>query len=311
MIDLQQLGTQTKTSGVNMTDTDELRFEQDVLLASMSKPVIVFFWAAGSVVCKQVQAILEKVAGAIPVVRVNATTSAELTHALRIQSVPTLYAFFQGRPVDGLAGSKSEAELQAFVDKLKKLSSAIPSEETDKAAVVEQIKKFMGEGDQFFQQGSFEEAMARYGGILELDGDNKEALGGIGWCLLSLGDAASVREMLGQLPPEQLKSPRLQGLQFILSFEKRAEGLEGAAALAEKLLKNPKDLQGHYDLALQYFAAGQLEKGIDALVALIRLNREWQEQKARKLLLDIFEALGNAHPLTLPGRRKLSAVLFS
>ncbi len=315
MIDLQ-LGAQPKIPGADfIKDTDELRFEQDVLQASMTKPVIVDFWAVGSVLCKQMLSIVEKAVsdagGAVLLVKVNVDKNPELAQALRIQSVPTFYAFFQGRPVDGFMGAKTEAELRAFVDKLKKLAGALPAEERDAAAVAEQVKKLMAEADQFFQQGSFDEAMARYGAALDADANSMEALGGIGWCLLSQGDAASVREMLAQLAPEQLKSPRLQGLQFILSLEKRVGGLEDISVLAAKLLKNPKDLQSHYDLALQYLAVGQLEKGIDTLITLIRINREWQEQQARKLLLEVFEAMGHVHPLTLSGRRKLSAVLFS
>ena len=311
MIDLQ-LGAQPKPSSASFVkDTDELHFEQDALQASMTKPVIVQFWAAGSVLCRQMMPVLEKLVGAaggaVLLAKVDINKNPGLAQALRIQSVPTVYVFYQGKPVDGFAGSKPEAELRLMVDGLKKLSGAVPAEGNN----AEHIKKFMAEADEFFRQGKLDEAMERYSGALELDQDNMEALGGIGWCLLTQGDAASVREMLSQLAPEQLKAPRLQGLQFILSLEKRAEGLNGISALAEKLLKNPKDIQAHYDLALQYLAAGQLEKGIDMLVSLIRLDRAWQEQKARKLLLEIFEAQGNMHPLTLSGRRQLSAVLFS
>ncbi len=316
MIDLQ-LGTQPKPSAASfIKDTDELHFEQDALQASMTKPVIVQFWSTGSALCKQLTQVLEKLVGeaggSVLLAKVNAGKNPGLVQALRIQSVPTVYIFFQGKPVDGFAGSKPEAELRLMVDGLKKLAGTLPPDEGDKAAIAEHVKKFMTEADDFFKQGKLNEAMERYSGALELDPDNMEALGGIGWCLLSQGDAASVREMLGQLTPEQLKALRLQGLQFMISPRRRSQsGLESVSALVEKLMKNPKDLQAHYDLALHYLAEGQLEKGIDMLVSLTRLSREWQEQKARKLLLEVFEAMGNMHPLTLKGRRKLSAVLFS
>jgi putative thioredoxin len=276
MIDLQ-LGTQPKPSAAPfIKDTDEQYFEQDVLQASMAKPVIVQFWSAGSALCKQLMPVLEKLtgeaAGAVLLVKVNANKNPGLVQALRIQSVPTVYVFHQGKPVDGFAGSKPEAELRLLVDGLKKLAGAAPD---DKAAIAEHIKKFMAEADQFFQQNKLDEAMERYSGALELDPDNMEALGGIGWCLLSQGDAASVREMLGQLAPEQLKAPRLQGLQYIISLGDDAKDIPGL---------------------------------IDRLVADVKKNRQGE---AKAKLLEIFEALGNAHPLTLPGRRKLSAVLFS
>jgi putative thioredoxin len=210
--------------------------------------------------------------GAVLLAKVNANKNPGLVQALRIQSVPTVYVFFQGKPVDGFAGSKTEAELRVLVDGLKKLSGAAPD---DKAAIAEHVKKFMSEADDFFKQGKLNEAMERYSGALELDPDNMEALGGIGWCLLSQGDAASVREMLGQLAPEQLKAPRLQGLQYIISLGDDARDIAGL---------------------------------IDRLVAEVKKNRQGE---AKAKLLEVFEALGNAHPLTLPGRRKLSTVLFS
>ena len=162
-----------------------------------------------------------------------------------------------------------------MVERLKKLTSAGSPEETDKAAIEEQAKKLMAEGDQFFKDGTLESAMERYGQVMDLQPDNMEALGGIGWCLLNQGDAESVREMLSQVTPEQLKAPRLKGLQFILSLGDEAKDIAGL---------------------------------IDKLVGDVKKNREGT---ARARLLEIFEALGNTHPLTSPGRRKLSTVLFS
>lgn len=278
MFDLQ-LGVQSKPSATAsfIKDTDEMHFEADVLQASLEKPVIVQFWSAGSASCKALMTVLEKLVGeaggAVTLAKVNVNKSPGLVQALRIQSVPTVYVFFQGKPVDGFAGSKPEAELRQMVDGLKQLvSGAAPD---DKAMIAEHVKKFMAEADQFFQQGKLHEAMERYSGAMELDPENMEALGGIGWCLLSQGDAASVRDMLGQLTPEQLKAPRLQGLQYIVSLGDEAADIPAL---------------------------------IDRLVAEVKKNREGE---ARAKLLKIFEALGNSHPLTVPGRRKLSAVLFS
>ncbi len=312
MMDLIPGGGGSGGGSAFIKDTDELKFERDVLMASMTRPVVVDFWAPWCVPCKQMMPALEKVvsetAGAVHMVKVDIDKNPGLAQALRIQSVPTVYAFFQGKPVDAFAGARPEPELRVFIDKLKTLT--LPGA----AAVAlnaEQIKKVMAEAESFFQQGNFDEAMARYSGILDVDGENMQALAGIGWCLLSQGDAPSAREILTQLSPEQQQSPSFQGLRFILSLETQAEGLEDTHALERKLLKNPKDLQSCFDLALQHLAAGQLEPGVEALLTLIRRNRDWQEKKARVFLLEIFAALGNAHPLTLSGRRKLSALLFS
>lgn len=277
---VELLGLQPKPSAAASSfikDTDEMSFENDVLNASMTKPVIVQFWSSGSALCRQLMPLLEKLvneaAGAVMLAKVNVNKSPGLVQALRVQSVPMVYAFFQGKPVDGFAGSKPEPELRAMVDGLKKLSGGGVGD--DKAAIAEHVKKLMAEADDFFKQGNLNDAMERYGGALELDPDNMDALGGIGWCLLSQGDADSVREMLGQLTPEQLKAPRLKGLQYILSLGDDAKDIPAL---------------------------------IDKLVAEVKKNREGE---AREKLLKLFEALGNAHPLTAPGRRKLSAVLFS
>lgn len=281
MIDLSSLGAAApKPSGVSyIKDTDEMNFEKDALQASLDRPVIVQFWAQGSALCRQMTASLEKLVteagGAIDLVKVNANRSPGLAQALRVQSVPMIYAFYQGKPVDGFMGSKPEPELRAMVEKLKKLAAAGSPEEMDKAAIAEQVKTLMDEGDAFFKQGALNDAMERYSVVMELQPDNMDALGGIGWCLLAQGEAEAVREMLTQVSPDQLAAPRLKGLQYILSLGDEANNIDVL---------------------------------IDRLVAEVKKNREGE---AKVKLLEIFEALGPAHPLTAPGRRKLSTVLFS
>ena len=313
MIDIQS-GLQPETASLSsIKDTDEQKFEQDVIVESMSKPVIVYFWSTRNAQCKQMMLVLEKVVGeaggAVAMVRVDIDKNRGLAQALRVQSVPSVYAFHQGKPVDGFAGVRPEADFRVFVNKLVEANTS--PEEAAKLQAAEQVKKLMEEGDQFFQEGFVNEAMERYGCVLEVDSSNADALGGIGWSLLSQGEAASVREMLTEMTPEQMKFSRLQGLRFVLSLEERTAGLEDVPTLEKKIIKMPKDIQAHYDLALRFLAVGQLEKGVDALIALIRLNRDWEDMKARKLLLEIFEAMGTTHPLTSSGRRKLSAILFS
>jgi len=306
------LGAQSKPPGaVFIRDTDEQHFELDVLAASVNQPVLAVFWAPWSAPCKQMLPLLESAVnaagGSVLMVKVNIDKNPGLAQALRIQSVPTIYAFFQGKPVDGFAGPKPEAEVRAFVGKLKSFAHPHSAAENN----TEHAKKNIEEADGFFQQEKYTEALSRYSEALDLDTENMEALGGIGWCLLMQRDTSSAQEMLQQLTPAQLKNLRLKGLQFILSLSQQAEGLEDRTTLEQKRLKSPKDIQVCFDLALRYFAEGLLEKGIEMLVASIRQDRNWKDQKARIFLLEIFEALGPAHPLTSSGRRKLSAVLFS
>lgn len=279
MIDLS-LSAKPKASPVPyIKDTDDTHVEQDVFLASMETPVILQFWAQGSVICQQMMTALEKLvteaAGAVILAKANINKSPGLAQALRIQSVPTVYIFFQGKPVDAFAGPKTEPELRALVEGLKKMAVPAAPDAENKAAIAEQVKKLMGEADDFFKQDKLNDAMERFGLALDLDAENMEALGGIGWCLLNQGEAEAVRDMLTQVTPEQLTSPRLKGLQYVLSLGDDAKNILGL---------------------------------IDRLVAEVKKNREGG---AKEKLIELFDALGPAHPLTIPSRRKLSTVLFS
>lgn len=279
-------------------DVTEQNFEQDVLTASMQKPVIVDFWAPWCAPCKQMMPLLEKAVlatkGAVLMVKVNIDQSPGLAQALRIQSVPTVYAFFQGKPVDGFAGALPESEIKAFVGKLIPLAGLPPRGGVD----LELLKKEMAQADDFFRTGNASAAMEHYAQALEIDPDGVDALGGIGWCLLMQGDRDAAADMLSQLTPEQKSSLRLKGLQFVLSLQ----APEKPATDGPQLL---------YDQALGNLAAGKMEEGIDGLILLIRKHRDWEDKKANNLLLDVLEALGPVHPLTAPSRRKLSTVLFS
>jgi putative thioredoxin len=211
--------------------------------------------------------------------------------------------------VDGFVGVRSESELKAFIDKLLKLPGVANDAAPD--VNVENIKKNMEEAAKFFAAGNMTDAMAHYSIALDQDPENMEAMAGIAWCFVAQGEMEGVQEILAQLTDAQKQAPRMKGLQWLVAQSHAAQGLDAPEVLAARLEKNPKDSAARHDLALHKIAAADMQGAIDALVELIRLEREWQDQKARKLLLDLFDAMGNAHPLTAQGRRKLSSVLFS
>ncbi len=315
MLDLGLIGKKEQpATGSAFRETDTAGFENDVLKVSLTKPVIVDFWAPWCGPCRQLMPLLEKTVaaagGAVDLVKVNIDENQELAAALRIQSVPTVYAFFQGQPVDGFMGARPESELRVFVDKLVKLAGAA-APAAPEAGNAESVAKLMAEADRFFRAGQYTDAIAAYSTALDLAPENMEAMAGIGWGLVAEKDMESAAALLAELTPEQKSFSRLQGLQFFLERAAEAAALPEETVLADRIAANPKDLQARHDFALRRLAVADLEGAIAALVELTRRDREWQEQKARKLLLALLDAMGPAHPLTGPSRRKLSSVLFS
>ncbi|QQG37342.1 MAG: tetratricopeptide repeat protein [Micavibrio aeruginosavorus] len=292
-------------------DVDTEGFERHVIMASMDVPVLVDFWAPWCGPCKQLMPLLEsavkEAGGKVRLVRINIDDNPDLAQALRIQSVPTVFAFFKGQPVTAFAGVRPVSEIKAIIDQLSKMvqqQQPEAGEILDIAATLKSAATALSQNDLVTAQGL-------YAQILRQEPENVQAYAGIVRTFIAAGQMEQAQHMIKAAPEVMTKDPQFAAVRTAFDLASPQADRGQLASLQEAVAQNPEDHQSRFDLALLLFAAGAKEEAIDALVDIIRHQRNWEDDKARKQLLQFFEALGPADPLTLAGRRKLSSVLFS
>ena len=295
-------------AGDLVKDTNAASFRADVLDASMQVPVIVDFWAPWCGPCKQLGPIIEKAVkdarGAVKLVKINVDENQELAAQMRIQSIPAVYAFFQGRPVDGFVGAQPESALKQFIQKLTKLGTG----EQGPSPIDEALEH----AEAALKEGDHEAASAIFAQILEHEPDNVKALGGMARCCISVGELDQAKHFLSQVPAAQANDPAITGARAQLELAEAGQKAAGQSQeLRARVDANPKDFEARFALAQALFAGGDREGGVDQLLEIIRVNRAWNEEAARKELVKFFEAMGPTDPLTLSARRRLSSILFS
>lgn len=288
-------------------DGSDAGFMADVIEASRDVPVIVDFWATWCGPCKTLGPILEKAVtaakGAVKLVKIDTDKHPAVAGQLRVQSIPTVYAFFQGRPVDGFQGALPESQVKAFIERLVKLSGGAPGG-LDIAAILAEAKEVLDSGD---AQG----AAAIYQEVLAEEPENAAAYTGVIRCLLAIGETDAAKGMLADAPAAIAKSPELAAIKSQMELAEQAAKAGPLHDLKAAVEADPANNQARYDYALALFAAGRNEETIEALLEIVRRDREWNEKAARTQLLKVFEALGPTDKLVVQARRKLSSLLFS
>ncbi len=286
-------------------DVDMNNFMAEVVEGSSKQPVIVQFWAPWCGPCKQLGPVLEKVVaaanGKVKMVRVNIDDNQQIAQQLRVQSVPTVYAFVDGQPVDGFAGAQPESTLTQFIEKISALGGA----GADIATMLEA-------GNAAVETQDFASAMQIFQQVMEADPESAEALAGLVRCLTGMKDHQAAREIVDQLDDEFREKPEMQSAIMALELAERAAESAGDLDVAQAAVDaNPNDLQARQDLAMALFATGDNAGAMAQLLESIRIDRGWNEDAARLQLLEFFKTLGAANPDVMTARRQLSTLLFA
>lgn len=307
MVEFTLGGADAPATGDLIKDTTEQGFMADVVEASMTVPVVVDFWAPWCGPCKtlgpQLEEAVRAAKGAVKMVKLNVDEAQSIAGQLRVQSIPTVFAFYNGQPIDGFQGAVPQSEIKAFIDRVVKAAGGEAPGDTLADAIVA--------ADEMLEQGAAVDAAQTFAAILGEEPNNAAAYGGLVRAHIAMGDLEQAEAILNGAPAEISSAPEMEAAHAQLELTRQAADAGPVADLTAEVEANPDDAQARFDLALALHANGDAEAAVDQLLELFRRDREWNEGAAKAQLFTIFDALKATDPVVLNGRRRLSSMIFA
>ena len=300
---LQDGGAMTATAADVVKDTTTQGFMKDVIEESKHQPVLVDFWAPWCGPCKQLTPVLEKAVkaakGKVKLTKMNIDEHPAIPGQMGIQSIPAVISFSNGQPVDGFMGALPESQVMAFLERITK--GAVGAEEKDLLKVA----------DTTLAEGNAAGAAELYAQILAADSSNVQALAGLARCYVGTGALDQAKQTLALVPEAKRNDAAVAAARAALEVAEQAKSIGPVADLEQKVLANPLDHQARFDLAVALNANGKREDAVKHLMEIVKRDRKWNDDGARKQLVQFFEAWGATDPATVEGRKRLSSLLFS
>ena len=285
-------------------DATDASFMADVVEASREAPVIVDFWAPWCGPCKtlglQLEAAVAATRGKVRMVKVNVDENQQIAAQLRVQSIPTVYAFHNGQPVDGFQGAVPESQVREFVRRLTELPGADGG-----------LAEAIAAAEEMLEQGAVADAAETFAAILAEAPETAAALAGLARAYLALGEIDQAEALLNTAPDAIFHAPEIEAVRARIELARQAASAGPLAELQAAVEADPSDPQARFDLALALHADGQVQEAVDQLLALFQRHRDWNDGAAKAQLFTIFEALKPQDPIALSGRRRLSSMIFA
>ena len=289
-----------------IVDSDTASFSNDVIEASKTGPVLVDFWADWCAPCKQLTPILEELVksykGLIKLVKIDTEKNQELSQQLQIQSLPTVYAFYEGQPIDGFSGAMPENEVKKFINKVIEASGGNK---------IEELQKAIEDAEKLFNEEDFESALNAFSNLLSAEANNAKIIAGYGKCLLKLDRNEEVKELLEGLEEDMLNDKNIISLIALSKLEKNNKTAGAPEEYIEEVNINPNNHELRFKLAEAYLASNLRQEGIEQLLIIVKKDRKWEDDKARKKIIELLDAFGEDDPITSETRLKLSSIIFS